>query len=455
MKFDVILTSYGFVMNQYRKMCQYVNRVEEFKQNGQSIRPLERPSLSIFSEIFYQQYTESNLKFPYLILDEVTAIKNCDSITFGALRELRMLADACVMLTGSVVDNTWFDLFAFIRLVLSHTIDKRSTMISLFASRNAADKIIPPRDTQFCRLIQLLNSFVVRRPEITIDIPELVQEDVTFELSDDEASQSNHNFDKYQRIMRMNSKDAVQIPGQSKKLQPWKYLTRALQHACHPRMVDIMHFARNQFATNDDEADADRLYEAEDIEKWLAWREELTKDDNWKSSRVTAIIDTFNKQRDLDPFCAGLIFDESVYFLDIVQIAFSQMYDPVECLRYDGRETPEKRILILQEFEKAAGKKVLLISRGAGGVGLNITAANVVILCSPWWKVGWEKQAIKRAHRTGQKRKVWAGRVVAANCDMDLYKARTRDKKNRHNAKIMDRITRKDGEMPRIWNDFV
>jgi SNF2 family DNA or RNA helicase len=79
-----------------------------------------------------------------------------------------------------------------------------------------------------------------------------------------------------------------------------------------------------------------------------------------------------------------LVFDESVYFLDIVQIAFENIYKPVQCLRFDGRETPEKRTAISEEFERAAGAKVMLILRATGGVGLNIMSANVVILCGPW-----------------------------------------------------------------------
>ncbi|RDL35313.1 uncharacterized protein BP5553_07244 [Venustampulla echinocandica] len=100
------------------------------------------------------------------------------------------------------------------------------------------------------------------------------------------------------------------------------------------------------------------------------------------------------------------------------------MYDPVDCLRYDGREIPEKRTAILQGFEKAAGSKVLLISRATGGVGWNIAAASVVILCGPWWKSQWEhwEQAIKRAHRPGQTREVLANKMEADNCALEGYK---------------------------------
>ena len=112
----------------------------------------------------------------------------------------------------------------------------------------------------------------------------------------------------------------------------------------------------------------------------------LKRDNNWQSSRILALIDAFNKQRDLDPSCSVIVFDESVYFLDIVQIAFVAMYEPVECLRYDGRETLIKRGHILSEFEKADGYKVLLVSHAASSLGLNIFCANVVILCGSWWK---------------------------------------------------------------------
>ena len=277
LKYDVILTSYAFIMSQYRKLCNYINRVAQFKENGHPSRPLERPSLSIFSEIFY---SAEEIKFPYLILNKVTVIKNSGSITFAALQEVRGLADTCIMLSGSPVDNTWFNVYAYILLVKSHTITRKSTMLSLFASRSASDKIQPPRGVNFCRLIQLLNSFVVRRPETTIKLLELERRDVRFQLSPKEASRSNYYFDKYIQIVNISSKNAVQVPGELGKLQPWKHLTRATQHACHPAMVSIMHFAQNPLAKNDDDkAAADRLYEAEDIKKWITWREELTKED--------------------------------------------------------------------------------------------------------------------------------------------------------------------------------
>lgn len=73
----------------------------------------------------------------------------------------------------------------------------------------------------------------------------------------------------------------------------------------------------------------------------------------------------------MDPDSCVIIFDESVDFLDILQIALKSMFEPAQCLRYDGREALERRGAILENFQANNGK-VLLMSRTAGGIGLNI-----------------------------------------------------------------------------------
>jgi SNF2 family DNA or RNA helicase len=55
------------------------------------------------------------------------------------------------------------------------------------------------------------------------------------------------------------------------------------------------------------------------------------------------------------------------------------MYEPVTSILFDGRTPPEKRSLLFQDFKDADGAKFMLMSRAAGGVGLNIVSANVAI----------------------------------------------------------------------------
>jgi hypothetical protein len=234
--------------------------VQKFKSHRPG-RHLERPSLSIFSEIFLAQ---EGVKSPYLILDEVTAVKNSDALTFTAAQELQRLAHMCIMLTGSPVDNTWIDVFAFLQFVLGHKINAKKIMTALFASRTGSGKLAPPKGNNFRRLLQLLNSFVVRRPGGTIDLPALHKETVLFNLGPIEAAESDISFEKYSLICRINSNTV-----QKDQAQPWKHLTHALQYAMHPALVKIMHLIRHPLGDNN-EASSDVLFKADEIEKWTA-----------------------------------------------------------------------------------------------------------------------------------------------------------------------------------------
>jgi hypothetical protein len=73
-----------------------------------------------------------------------------------------------------------------------------------------------------------------------------------FQLADDEVDESNSHFEKYLRVVRMNKDKGDGVPGEKSSIMPWKHLTKATQHACHPAMVLIMHIARNPLVNDDD-----------------------------------------------------------------------------------------------------------------------------------------------------------------------------------------------------------
>ena len=74
----------------------------------------------------------------------------------------------------------------------------------------------------------------------------------------------------------------------------------------------------------------------------------------------------------------------------------------------------QHREQVIAHFQQSAGTQFFLISLKAGGVGLNLTAADYVFLLDPWWNRAAEEQAIARAHRIGQQRSVFVYRFVAA-----------------------------------------
>ncbi|MGZ6358747.1 MAG: helicase-related protein, partial [Bdellovibrionota bacterium] len=79
----------------------------------------------------------------------------------------------------------------------------------------------------------------------------------------------------------------------------------------------------------------------------------------------------------------------------------------------DGQTPSDERKARVTKFQNDSELKVFLISLKAGGVGLNLTAADYVFILDPWWNPAAESQAIDRTHRIGQKNSVIAYRLIA------------------------------------------
>jgi SNF2 family DNA or RNA helicase len=98
------------------------------------------------------------------------------------------------------------------------------------------------------------------------------------------------------------------------------------------------------------------------------------------------------------------------FFLDVLE-AVRQLANAAAVIT--GSASPVERMRIVDGFQKASGFQVLPAQIQAGGVGLNLQAASVVILMEPQWKATAEDQAIARAHRMGQTRRVVVHRLLA------------------------------------------
>ncbi|KAA1474425.1 hypothetical protein DENSPDRAFT_882790 [Dentipellis sp. KUC8613] len=99
-----------------------------------------------------------------------------------------------------------------------------------------------------------------------------------------------------------------------------------------------------------------------------------------------------------------IIFSQFTSMLDIIEQFLN--HEGIKFVRYDGSMTKDKREASLEKIRNSKSTNVILISFKAGGVGLNLTACNNVILVDLWWNPALEEQAFDRAHRFGQKRDV-------------------------------------------------
>jgi non-specific serine/threonine protein kinase len=105
-----------------------------------------------------------------------------------------------------------------------------------------------------------------------------------------------------------------------------------------------------------------------------------------------------------------LVFSQFTQMLQLIKEEFEKA--GVTYCYLDGKTPLAKRKEQVTQFQEDEGIKAFLISLKAGGVGLNLTVADYVYLVDPWWNPAAEQQAIDRAHRIGQKRKVFAYKMI-------------------------------------------
>jgi SNF2 family DNA or RNA helicase len=127
------------------------------------------------------------------------------------------------------------------------------------------------------------------------------------------------------------------------------------------------------------------------------------------SAKVDLLLETLDEA--LSEGHRALIFSQWTSLLDLVEPHLERT--GVEFTRLDG--ATRDRAGVVERFQDEAGPPVMLLSLKAGGVGLNLTAADCVFVLDPWWNPAAEDQAADRAHRIGQDRPVMVYRLVTAD----------------------------------------
>ena len=146
------------------------------------------------------------------------------------------------------------------------------------------------------------------------------------------------------------------------------------------------------------------------------------------SAKIIALVSHLKRLRQEQPTARSVVFSQFTSFLDLIGPALSRERFPY--LRFDGSMNQKTRAAVLAEFIDGKRKGcVLLLSLRAGGVGLNLTAANNVFMMDPWWSFAVEAQAIDRVHRMGQESEVKVIRfVVRGSIEGKMLKIQERKK---------------------------
>jgi len=300
-----------------------------------------------------------DVRFDYVILDEAQAIKNAMSATAKAARLLK--GEHRLALSGTPIENHLGELWSLMEFLNPGLLGSASVFKDAVGTGRELD------EATRSLLARALRPFILRRTKAQVapELPPKVEQTLTVELQPWERKRYDELREHYRQSLLNGTRD-----WKRGKFIVLEALLRLRQAACHVGLLD-------RSLRGESGAKLDALLE-----------------------QVREVIDEGHK---------ALIFSQFTSLLDIVRRRLDREKVAYEYL--DGRT--RDRAARVERFQTDPACPLFLISVKAGGLGLNLTAAEYVFLLDPWWNPAVEAQAIDRTHRIGQARHVFAYRLVA------------------------------------------
>jgi non-specific serine/threonine protein kinase len=144
-----------------------------------------------------------------------------------------------------------------------------------------------------------------------------------------------------------------------------------------------------------------------------------------------------------------LVFSQFLGMLGLIRERMTHMKIPYEY--FDGSTSTMDREKAIQNFQNNDDCRVFLISLKAGGVGLNLTAADYVYIVDPWWNPAVEQQAIDRTHRIGQTKNIFAYRMICK----DTVEEKILELQERKKSLVKDIIADDNGFIKKLSKEDV
>jgi len=364
---SLIVMPKSLIHNWYNEFSKFAPHLKILKYSGSSRKVLENVLtdydvvLSSYGVVRNDFEILAKTNFLYIVLDESQYIKNPDSKIYNAL--LKLNSQFKIILTGTPIENSLQDLWSQLNFVNNGLLGSLS-----FFKENFIDEIEKNKNKQTIEKLQkIILPFILRRTksEVAKDLPSLTEQVIYCEMSEEQRKL----YEEEKSKIRNKMLELIDL-NLTRKSGIWiiKAMSQLRQLANHPKMIGHSDLESGKFE------------EAKEIIETLI-----------SENHKVLIFSSFVKHLK--------IFEE--YFIE-KNINYSLLTG-----------ASAKREEIINEFQNNEQNKIFLISVKAGGVGLNLTSADYVIILDPWWNPAVENQAISRAHRIGQDKKVMVYRFIS------------------------------------------
>lgn len=304
------------------------------------------------------------IDFDYALLDESQSIKNPQSQVAKA--SLLLNTKNRLALSGTPVQNNTFDLYAQLNFLNPGILGSREFFMNEFAT--PIDKFQEPEIMS--QLKKLTYPFLLRRTkeQVAKDLPEKTEQMLFCEMGDEQRKVYEFYRSMYQsQILGMIEQQGIQ----KSQMHILQGLTKLRQICDSPAILNEEIRYPNHSVKLDELA------------------REITE--NTGNHKV-------------------LIFSQFIGMLSLIKQELEKQKIPY--VYFDGSTTATERERAIQKFQNEEDCRVFVISLKAGGIGLNLTAADYVYIVDPWWNPAVEQQAIDRTHRIGQTKNIFAYRLI-------------------------------------------
>ena len=373
---SIVIAPSSLTLNWKNEIQKFAPTLETIVINGsleqrkKKIKDIKKYDLIITSYDLLKRdlelYEKEDITFKYAIADEAQYIKNSNTQNAKALKSIK--AETRYALTGTPIENSLAELWSIFDYIMPGYLFKYKKFKQLYEV-----PIVKDNDMySMKKLKMLIEPFILRRTKKEV-LTELPEKTITI-LNNEMEDEQQKIYLSYLAKAKQEAMQEIEINGVEKShIKILALLTRLRQIWCHPSL--------------------------------------FLEDYNQDSSKLKQCIEIIK-----DGIEAGhkiLLFSGYTSMFDIIEKEL--LKEDINYYKLTGKTNVNERVELVEDFNQNENVKVFLISLKAGGTGLNLTGADMVIHYDPWWNISAENQATDRAYRIGQKNNVQVYKLITKN----------------------------------------